>query len=73
MTTVLSFMSDRNPSTEHAALRNSETGVTASNEVNVHKRLEVGQKKDVFQLSFRRSKQVKTLNEKSKSKYNVKL
>ena len=39
--TILSFLTDRNPFIEHADLRNIETGVTASKEVNVHQALEV--------------------------------
>ncbi|CAC5420536.1 unnamed protein product [Mytilus coruscus] len=71
--TILSYLRERNPFSESLDLRNIETGVTATDEVNVHNTELVGKKiiesmkdQDAFSISFKRSMQVKTLNEKTK-------
>ncbi|CAC5413385.1 unnamed protein product [Mytilus coruscus] len=71
--TILSYLSERNPFSESLDLRNIETGVTATNEVNVHNTQLVGKNiiesmkdQDAFSISFKKSMQVKTLNEKTK-------
>lgn len=69
MRTVVQFLNERNPFSENVSLRNIETGVTATNEVNVQHALSVGQSiinsmegQNAFSISFKRSLQVKTLN-----------
>ncbi|CAG2250734.1 unnamed protein product [Mytilus edulis] len=62
--TILSYLRERNPFSESLDLRNIETGVTATDEVNVHNTELVGKKiiesmkdQDAFSISFKRSMQ----------------
>ena len=73
--TVVNFLNERNPFIENSSLRNIETGVSATDEVNVQHACGIGQSivdsmdgMDAFSISFKRNRQVKTLNEKSKVK-----
>lgn len=73
--TIVKVLEERNPFSETSELRNIETGVTATEEVNVHKSESVGKMivesmkgQDAFSISFKRSMQIKTLNEKTKVK-----
>jgi uncharacterized secreted protein with C-terminal beta-propeller domain len=72
---VVNFLNERNPFFENSSLRNIETGVSATEDVNVQHACGIGQSivdsmdgMDAFSISFKRNLQVKTLNEKSKVK-----
>ena len=73
--TVVNFLNERNPFFENSSLRNIETGVSATEDVNVQHACGIGQiivdymdGMDAFSISFKRNRQAKTLNEKSKVK-----
>ena len=73
--TVVNFLNERNPFFENSSLRNIETGISATDEVNVQHACGIGQSivdsmesMDAFSISFKRNLQDKTLNEKSKVK-----
>lgn len=71
MMALLEFLKERDPFVDDEKLRNIETGVTATTEVNAHQAHEVGIKivkemdgKDALTLSFKRSMQIVQMNNK---------
>ena len=66
---ILSFLTDRDPFSEIAALRSIATGIVADNKVNAYDAKATGQEiissmenKSIYQYTFKRSKQVVTMS-----------